>query len=148
MKDRRTLKNIEIPIYEYKNHLKFKVLEMIRTVYKNYKSTQLDSALLMNALKNRPVVFCGGGAMYDEMRPFVLEQSNNVLIDKTLLNIHSVRNTFIDEKLYTILATSYGLSIPMENEIELTPIEDVFLHLKECKPQKRELDYEHGLTDY
>ncbi|MDO8930709.1 MAG: hypothetical protein Q7W54_17180, partial [Bacteroidota bacterium] len=59
------------------------------------------------------------------------------------------KNNNIDASLFTILATSYGLSIQLlENEIHLTPIKNVFDHL----PQKvvtnaSDWHNEHGLAD-
>ena len=69
-------------------------------------------------------------------------------IDKNLLSIPSVINQDIEDELFTILATSYGLSIPLENEIVLTPIENVFDHIE--APESNPWDdygYEHGLSD-
>ena len=82
------------------------------------------------------------------MRTSVLNFTDKKLINKNLLNIPSILNKDIDEKIFTILATSYGLSIPMENEIYLTPMEKVFNHLEAYETDVQHHGFEHGLTDY
>lgn len=107
----------------------------------------LSAAVLEEALKGRPIVFCGGGAMYDQMRQVVLPFVDKKLVNKDLLNISGILNKHIGNELFTILATSFGLSIPVENEIGLTPIYEVFDHIIRDNHTTSGNDYEHGLTD-
>ena len=64
------------------------------------------------------------------------------------MNIPFVINHNIEDELFTILATSYGLSIPLENEIILTPIEKVFNHLEASDSDQNDYGYRHGLSDF
>jgi len=138
-------------ISTYHNQLRSQVRKMVETIRKSFVQRKvfhnLPLSKLENALKNRPIVFCGGGSMYSSMRTRLTHFSDIKLIDKNLLNIPVIVNRKIDDKLYTILATSFGLSIPYENEIKLTPIEEVFNHLDAPETDHWEYKYEHGLTD-
>lgn len=138
-------------INQYHNQLSSQVEKMLSEITRSFEFRkdfhQLSTSKLNAALENRPVVFCGGGAIYNSMQTSLLTFRDIKLINKNLLNIPFVRNQNINEKLYTILATSYGLSIPMEDEIVITPIEDVFNHIVAPKSDEWDYKYDHGLTD-
>jgi hypothetical protein len=107
---------------------------------------------LRKAIANKPVVYGGGGSTYNCMRISFTYFTDVRLIKKDLLNIPYIKNNNIDESLFTILATSYGLSIPLESEIEMTLIENVFDHLPGTSNENRlsgkyNSDYEHGISD-
>ncbi len=141
-----------INIKEYQNHLKREVAKMVESIESSFTLRRnfhgIDIYRLRDALKKRPVIFCGGGSLYKTMRTSVLNFTDKKLINKNLLNIPTIVNQNIEEKLFTILATSYGLSIPMENEIHLTPIEKVFNHLEAPEIKQKDYGYEHGLSDF
>lgn len=138
-------------IYQYHQQLRNQVKSMVSEITSSFEFRkdihQLAISKLRVALENRPVVFCGGGAIYNSMQTSLLTFRDIKLINKNLLNIPFVRNQNINEKLYTILATSYGLSIPMEDEIVITPIEDVFNHIVAPESDEWDYKYDHGLTD-
>jgi hypothetical protein len=84
----------------------------------------LESGRIMDALEKDYLVYCGGGSMYNSIRKINITcmdvrntQSRKVLftekrvVDKDLIGIRNVRNTNIPKELFTILATSYGLSL-------------------------------------
>ena len=138
-------------IYQYHQQLRNQVKSMVSEITSSFEFRKdfhhLSTSKLNAALENRPVVFCGGGAIYNSMQTSLLTFRDIKLINKNLLNIPFVRNQNINEKLYTILATSYGLSIPMEDEIVITPIEDVFNHIVAPESDEWDYKYDHGLTD-
>jgi hypothetical protein len=43
---------------------------------------------------------------------------------------------------------AHRLSVPIENEIEYTDINDVFNHIISEDDEKSDSGYDHGLTDY
>lgn len=135
----------------YKNKLIYEVKQMVITVQKLFELRKdfhkLDISKLKNALENRPVVFCGGGAMYKSIHTTIANFTDIKIIDKNLLNIPSILNRSIDEELFTILATSFGLSIPLENDIALTPIDQIFNHIIDPDSNEKDYSYEHGLSD-
>ncbi len=136
----------------YHNILKCQSDEMISRIEKEFLKRQpiheIDIRKLKHALSNQPVVYSGGGSLYGQMRVKLQHFTDVRLINKELLNIPYVKNENIDDRIFTILATSYGLSIQSEEEIKMTHIEEVFDHL----PPKEGIDYqemhkEHGLAD-
>ena len=138
-------------INKYKNELIREVQRMVTRIQESFELRKefhkLETSKLRIALKNRPVVFCGGGAIYKSMHTKVSNFSDIKLIDKNLLNIPFILNRSIEEELFTILATSYGLSIPLENDVKLTPIEQVFNHIITPDSNEKDYSYEHGLSD-
>jgi hypothetical protein len=139
-------------IDEYQNHLKREVINMVESIESSFKLREnihrFNISRLRDALKKRPIIFCGGGSLYQTMRTSVLNFTDIKLIDKNLLNIPTILNQNIEDKLFTILATSYGLSIPMENEIYLTPLEKIFNHWETPETEQGDYSYEHGLSDF
>lgn len=138
-------------ISDYHKHLYSEVNRMVEKVKTSFECRRdfhmLPTSNLTDALKNRPVIFCGGGAIYKSMQTTVLDFKDIKLINKNILNISHIRNKSIEENLFTILSTSYGLSIPLENEIVLTPLEEAFNHIVSDESKKKDYRYDHGLTD-
>jgi hypothetical protein len=108
----------------------------------------LNFSNLRDALQNKPIMYSGGGAMYPSMRIKLSYFTDIRMINKELLDIPYIKNKNIDIQLFAILATSYGLSIQLENEIRMTPIEKLFEHLPQ-REMKTTNDWrnEHGLLD-
>lgn len=140
----------------YHRQLEYKTKSVLERVEKEFINRQpihkIDISALRTALENKPVVYCGGGSTYKCMRTSLANFTDLRLITKSLLNISYIKNKNIDDSMFTILATSYGLSIQMVNDIEMTPIENVFDHLprveKENSTKRNWIsDYEHGLSD-
>ena len=139
-------------IENYQEQLSQEVKKLVEDIQNSFLIRKdvhmLPIKKLMDSLNNRPVVYCGGGAIYNSMRTTVSTFTDKKLIDKNLINIPIVTNQSIDDRLYTILATSYGLSIPLENEIVLTPIEKVFNHIEAPDSKQNDYSYKHGLSDF
>lgn len=136
----------------FHGNLNDKAEKMIKEIENSFKKRQpihgFHVKRLKNALSQRPVVYCGGGSLYEQMRIALNNFSDINLIDKDLLNIPYIKNENINARLFTILATSYGLSIQLEEEMEMTKIEEVFNHLPEKeKGESNDWRKEHGLSD-
>lgn len=80
--------------------------------------TELSSARLVEAMMGRPIVYCGGGSVFPNMRIAHHYFSDRRLINKDILNIPNLLNRGLEPVHYTILATAYGLSIPTYEEIK------------------------------
>lgn len=112
-----------------------------------------NQSALTDAMTGRPIVYCGGGSMYQDMRIRSRYFTDIKIVDKNMLSIPNLRNTNVDESLFTILATSYGLSIAMLGEIEMMDTAALFRQIAEAGPgpektvRKWDIEYEHGLTD-
>lgn len=123
-------KPFETAIHSYHDNLKRKLSDMFNYITNVYNQSRAGTALtysqLTNALKGRPIVYCGGGSMYKDMRILHEDFNDERVLDKTLLNIPHLLNTDIDDSLFPILATSYGLSIPLLEEIKITDAPELF----------------------
>ena len=80
--------------------------------------TGIGSNRLVEAMLGRPIVFCGGGSVFPNMRVAHHYFTDKRLINKDTLNIPNLLNRGLESVYYTILATAYGLSIPMFEEIK------------------------------
>lgn len=125
-----------------------KMIQRVEQEFANRKAIHgLSISKLRSALQDNHIVYCGGGSMYNSMRIALSNFTDIRLINKELLSIPYIKNKNIDVSLFTILATSYGLSIQLENEITMTPIEKVFDHLPRRKKEEYDWRNEHGLLD-
>lgn len=108
---------------------------------------------LTDAMEGRPIVYCGGGSMYQGMRICNQYFSDMKIVDKNMLSIPNLRNANVDERLFTILATSYGLSIAMLGEIEMMDADALFRQFAAAGPGPEKKngkwipDHEYGITD-
>lgn len=125
--------------------------QMLNRIFKEFENRysvhRLKSSKLYEALKDRPLIYCGGGSMFNGMRIPLKYFTDKKLIDKELLNIPFVKNHFNDHSLFPILATSYGLSIQLERNIITTKIENVFDHLPQKEDSYKDWRNEYGLSD-
>jgi hypothetical protein len=142
----------EHAIRTYQTELNAKASQLITQIENEFNGRRkfhgLPISRLRKALEKRPIVFCGGGSMYDSMRMPLHSFTDIMLIDKDILSIPHVKNTNLRNHLYPILATSYGLSIPSENEMKMTRIEEVFAGLPEKYSETdNNAHNEHGLLD-
>lgn len=121
------------------NHLHQKLINEFRS------QTNLKVERLNAALKNRPLIYSGGGStfknvirMYDgfqELKVISLNEWNQ----KAVKDISEIRY----RNLCPILSTAYGLAISTENDnIKLTPFRDIFKSMRGAseeatKPQRQ-----------
>lgn len=162
------IRSIEEAQYEFvNNHMEFNdsimkyqtllinntkaILEKVEKEFINRQPIhKIHISELKKALQNKPVVYCGGGSTYNCMIIALESFTDKKLITKDLLNIPYIKNRNLTDSMFPILATSYGLSIQIENNIEMTPVENIFDHLplhENNKISRRFSDYEHGLSD-
>ena len=91
--------------------------------------TGLNVQRLFDALKNRPVVYCGGGSTYKILRTAYWDFKDVKQISHKEWNTKSIHNIeeIIDDELCPILSTAYGLAISTENDsIQRKPFRDIF----------------------
>jgi hypothetical protein len=106
---------------------------------------------LNEALLGRPIIYSGGGSTFDSLvEEGIGSFSDAKRISKESLSISTLKSDIQDDNLFSILSTSYGLSIPLEedeNEIILTDVSTLFDHIDTDKNDQGS-GYDHGLTDY
>jgi len=109
-----------IPIYtaELRKEINYIIEHVIREFNEEAVGTDLSTSRLVEAMINRPIVYCGGGSVYENMRIAHHYFSDRRLIDKNALGIPNLINRQLPASLYTILATAYGLSIPTTEDIK------------------------------
>lgn len=91
--------------------------------------TGLNMHRLLDALKNRPLVYCGGGSTFKTLRVSYGGYQDKKQISHKEWNVKSIRDIdeIIDEELCPILSTAYGLAISTENDnIVMKPFRDIF----------------------
>ena len=138
----------------YKSELKTQLSRMVSLIVyeflKRHDRHHVSKNNLYDAMMSHPIVFCGGGSTYEDMRIGNQYFSDIYMINKDILNIPNLVNKNIDDSIFTILATSYGLSIPLEDQIEMIDLSDLFeifcQNIQEEKSTSRRLDY--GLQDH
>ena len=93
------------------------------------KQTGLNLHRLMDALKNRPLVYCGGGSTFKSLRVSYGGYQDRKQISHKEWNVKAIKDIeeIIDFELCPILSTAYGLSISTENDnIVMKPFRDIF----------------------
>lgn len=91
--------------------------------------TSLSMHRLLDALKNRPLVYCGGGSTFKTLRVSYGGYQDKKQISHKEWNMKSIRDMdeIIDEGLCPILSIAYGLAISTENDnIKMKPFKDIF----------------------
>jgi hypothetical protein len=127
------------------------VIEIVKRefMYKVGKYGKNMSALTF-AMNGCPTVYCGGGSTFHRMRISPRYFSDVRMVGKDTLSIPNLKNRTIPNELYTILATSYGLSVPQIEDPQMIDLDKLFeqigLNYSEGK-QKQISRMDYGLLD-
>lgn len=106
-----------------------RIIEKVKSDFR--KTSNFPIEALEKALVDRPVVYCGGGSTFKSMRKSLHSFTEVSVINKSLLAIPYLKNKNIPTELFTILSTSYGLSMPIqEDELKMTPLNKLFEHIQ------------------
>ena len=129
----------------------YNMIQMIVTEFNRcHNQHHVNIKNIYDAMKRHPIVFCGGGSTYEQMRIKNMYFSDIHMVDKHILSIPNLVNKNIDDSIFTILATSYGLSIPLEDDIIMTDLSElVNLFCEKVQPTNEEIivNLEYGLQD-
>jgi len=99
-------------------------------------------------IEDRPVIFSGGGGVYEVFHKSVHMFSEPVSVSKDLLSLKNVSEKRITDVELSILSVAYGLSIPQVREPIMTPLKQLFSHIHiHNERASKTIGYEHGLTD-
>jgi len=93
------------------------------------QQTGLNIHRLLDALKNRPLVYCGGGSTFAFLRVNYGGFNDKKQISHRDWNAKSIKDIeeIVDNELCPILSTAYGLAISTENDnISMKPFKDIF----------------------
>ena len=99
-------------------------------------------------IEDRPVIFSGGGGVYDVFHKSIHIFTEPVSVSKDLLSLKNVTEKRISDVELSILSVAYGLSIPQVREPVMTPLKQLFsdIHIHQERAS-RPTEYEHGLSD-
>lgn len=138
----------------YRKELSSKLDNLIEYVKQQFmihtSLARLRVEAITEAMQGCPIVYCGGGSVYPEMRVRTRFFSDIRLVDKTTLSIPNLKNRSISDEHYTILATSYGLSVPQFEEPVMKDLSQLFKIIETNaiggRTTKHER-FEYGITD-
>ena len=131
---------------ELNNLINFIIQEFNRKI----KGTELTISKLIDAMKGRPIVYCGGGSVFSDMRIPHQFFTDKRLINKDTLNIPNLMNRGLDPVYYTIIATAYGLSIPIVEDIKtinVSQLWQVHANMVRENSSQKEKSKDYGLSD-
>lgn len=117
------------------------------------KQTRLRRSILLDALQDRPIVYCGGGSTFPTLRVEYDGYKNIKLISSTEWNSKCVSQIedIVAKNLCPILSTAYGLSISTEHDnIRMKPLKDIFEHVRDAEddPVNNRLGQAYGGFNY
>lgn len=108
----------------------------------------ISTERLTQMIEDRPVIFTGGGGVYEVFHKSIHRFTEPVSVSKDLLSLKNVTNKRLTDNELSILSVAYGLSIPQVKEPEMTPLNQLFRHIsfheERAKPSR---EYVHGLSD-
>lgn len=81
-------------------------------------------------IAERPVIFSGGGGVYNEFHKSIHIFSDPVSVSKDLVSLKNVIEKHITDEELSILSVAYGLSIPQVAEPVMTPLTQLFSHIQ------------------
>ena len=103
--------------------------------------TSLNKERLFNALKNRPLVYCGGGSTFKSLQVNYGGYIDKKQISHNEWNTKSIIDleTIVQLGLCPILSTAYGLAISTENDkIEMKPLSDIFKEIRGAEEEQNQ----------
>ena len=145
--DQDRLSNYFRDIDDISNHIKENLKRewSVQTIH--------NKAKLLKALKNRPIIYTGGGSTID-----ILRRAYDEFKDVQMISYDSWKSKEFDNKdifskgaMCPILSTAYGLSISVSTDaIERKPFRDIFKDRRNDEPEdnNRELGKDYGGFDY
>ena len=136
--------------HELRKELNYLIDHVVREFNREVSGTELTASRLIEAMMGRPIVYCGGGSVFPKMRISHQYFSDKRLINRDTLNIPNLLNRGLDPVYYTILATAYGLSIPMFEETKTIDVRQLWkthADMVRKASKHREAPKDYGLSD-
>lgn len=104
---------------------------LVKKLRRNFEKTGFPINKLNDALKNRVVVYSGGGATYSKLRKAILTFDDVKFVNSKVWDGMTIDDIGSLVSLCPILSTSLGLSISEVNDyVQLSSIENIFSHLE------------------
>ena len=112
------------------------LVERLKSEFKS--QTELEVRRLTDALKNRPLIYTGGGSTYKEVlyRYNDFKELHTISYDNWKSKLFDDDALFRDSSLCPVLSTAYGLSISVAtDDITKKPLRDIFAHIRGVKEE-------------
>ena len=109
--------------------------------------TTLNTSRLFDALKNRPLVYCGGGSTFSSLRVGYAGFVDKKQISEKEWDVKSIPqfSEIKSKALFPILSTSYGLAISAENDnIQTKAFRDIFENIRGAMEDSNKRDSSFG----
>lgn len=104
---------------------------LIKKLRRSFEKTNLPLFKLNDALKNRVIIYSGGGSTYSQLRTSLLTFSDVKHVNHKLWEGMNIDDIGFFVLLCPILSTSLGLAISEVNDnVELSTTEKIFAHLE------------------
>lgn len=108
-----------------------KLIDRLKVEFKH--QTALEIRRLTDALKNRPLIYTGGGSTFREiLYPYNdFKELHTISYDNWKSKLFDDNELFRDASLCPVLSTAYGLSISVATDnIKRKPLRDIFAHIR------------------
>ena len=145
--DKQRKKTYQNEVRNICNNIQSKLLSEFRL------QTSLNKERLLNALKNRPLIYCGGGSTFAALRISYIDFSDIKQISEKEWDKKSVPQIkqLKTRNLFPILSTAYGLAISTEHDnIVIKHFKDIFKQIRGASEEKRTASkydrYNHGFS--
>lgn len=133
-------------IYEFSKELATDIHHNIyEPLLKASSKSGITSTQLKDALYSRPVIYTGGGSVYDSFIVGMHVFTDPISISKDFISVKNITNKDLTDTELSILSVSYGLAVPQMREPEMTPLGKLFEHIKMVTDDKSQ--YVHGISD-
>ena len=117
-------------LYQYRKEMDSVCRNLILRLHTEFhQQSSLSASALENALKNRPIIYCGGGSTFKILRKKYANFSECLQVSEQEWDRKSVvdMDEIIRLGLCPILSTAYGLSIHAKSDsIKCKPFKDIF----------------------
>lgn len=123
-------KQLKDAIQQYYLNLLSTCEGLVKKLRKSFERTGFPIKKLNDALKNRVIIYSGGGSTYPELRKTVLTFSDIQHINPKVWDGLTIEEIGAIIELCPILSTSLGLSISeVDDNVQLSTTENIFNHL-------------------
>lgn len=140
-------KDFNTALKYYIDNLNRIINSLIKTLHADTIMRGFPKNAFIDALTNRPIIYTGGGCYDKRLRNKISYFTDIYYLDKNILGL---RNIIAESEInipYSLLATSYGLSISLaDDNIKISSHEDLFANIK-ISDEKRYDKKDYGLMD-
>lgn len=133
---------LEAAVNMYYNNLSNTCNMLLQRIHKNFESKGYHKSRLYDALRDRPLIYSGGGSTYGIVRKHLYPFTDIKLMNPKIWEGMTIDKISSISKLCPIISTALGLAIQEDNDkILLHKPEDLFSHMEnyveETKPRPR-----------